>query len=420
MRRQRRPVRDRRADPRSSRCCGTDPRPAPGPWRCRWRPAGGAGRSRRAPAARGCGARLRRSPRRGGRSRGRRRGLRARARRCARRAPAGPWRGSPRSSRPCEGSAHGLHRERALPSGSSLPLLHTGVPRYRERARIGSSTADRHETVTVASRRRRGVSLDSRRLAGAPNPSARRARPRRNSMKRSRIALCLIAATWLAPAVAACRGGEGRRLDPRLSDRQRRRGQPQLDRLGHAQQPDDALGRSVPRQVPERAHPDRRQGLLDCAARADRRHRAGRSDEPRDEADRDRRLREEIRLRADGVQSRGRRPCRLREQGQPARKTHAAPGGRDLLEDAPLRRARGDRGLVADGNRWDVRGTPHQPLRPQFRVGYLRLLQGTRALRRRLPRRREGAAGLRLGGAGRHRRHLRRSATAASATRRRA
>jgi len=103
-------------------------------------------------------------------------------------------------------------------------------------------------------------------------------------MKRSRLVLSLVVAGWLAPYGRRRRGGQGRCRDSRLQDRERRRRQPELDRLGHAQQPDDVVGRVLPRQVPERPHPDRRQGLLDGAAGADRRHRADRSDEPRHEA----------------------------------------------------------------------------------------------------------------------------------------
>ena len=57
-----------------------------------------------------------------------------------------------------------------------------------------------------------------------------------------------------------------------------------------------------------------------------------------DEGRGDRRVREEVRLQADGVRVAVDGLGRLRQQGQPDRAAHAAAGRRDLLEDAQARR----------------------------------------------------------------------------------
>ena len=72
----------------------------------------------------------------------------------------------------------------------------------------------------------------------------------------------------------------------------------------------------------------------------------------------------------------------------------------------------GDLGLTGE---WAEQAD--QPLRPQLGVGHLRLLQGARALQGRLQGHGQGAAGQLGGRAGRRQRQVRRSATAASATR---
>ena len=56
--------------------------------------------------------------------------------------------------------------------------------------------------------------------------------------------------------------------------------------------------------------------------------------------DRDRPVREEVRLQADADPHLVRRARRLREQGQPAREADARAGRRDLLQDAQPRRRR--------------------------------------------------------------------------------
>ena len=92
------------------------------------------------------------------------------------------------------------------------------------------------------------------------------------------------------------------KVDPahrRLPEGERRLGQPQQHRLRHDEQPDDAVGRGVPQDVPEREGPGRGQGLLDRAAGADRRHGAVRADVARDARHRDRPVRAEVRLQAD-------------------------------------------------------------------------------------------------------------------------
>ena len=126
-----------------------------------------------------------------------------------------------------------------------------------------------------------------------------------------------------------------------------------------------------------------------------------------DARDRDRPVREEVRLQADPAPHLVRRPRRLRQQGQPAREADAGPGRR---ASSPRRRKRGgknaatwgDLGLTGD---WASR--PHQPLRPQLGQRHLRLLQGARARQRRLQGHGEGAAGLGVRRAGRDRGPLR-------------
>ena len=159
--------------------------------------------------------------------------------------------------------------------------------------------------------------------------------------------------------------------------------------------------------VSERPHPDRGQGLVDGAAGADPGHLAARADEPHHEGGGDRRLREEVRLQADRGPRRGRRHRRLRQQGQPDQVPDHAADRRHLLEGPRLRR-QGDQRLGRGRRRPAGWGEPaDQPLRPQLRLRHLRLLQGARALQGRLPRHRQGAAGLGLGGPGRHRGQVR-------------
>ena len=92
-----------------------------------------------------------------------------------------------------------------------------------------------------------------------------------------------------------------------------------------------------------------------------------------------------------------------RQQGQSAQAAHPAAGRRDLLEGPRLRRAKeittwGELGLSGC-----MGGEADQPLRPQLGLRHLRLLQGARAVQRRLQGHGQGAAGLGLGGAGRGR-----------------
>ena len=121
-------------------------------------------------------------------------------------------------------------------------------------------------------------------------------------------------------------------------------------------------------------------------------------------AERDRRVREEVRLQADRDQGRRRRAGGLRQQGQPAREAHAAAGRRDLLQD---RASGGGKDITTWGDarprRRRLGGEADQPLRPQLRLRHLRLLQGARALQGRLQGHGQGAAGLGLGRAGRDR-----------------
>ena len=132
---------------------------------------------------------------------------------------------------------------------------------------------------------------------------------------------------------------------------------------------------------------------------------------------RDRPVREEVRLQADRAPHLGRRAGRVREQGQPDQVPDPRPGRRDLLEVAPPRRQGGHHDLGPARPHRRVGQQADQPLRPQLGLRHLRLLQGARAQERRLQGHGEGAAGLRVGGAGRRPSTGSPSATAASATR---
>ena len=83
-----------------------------------------------------------------------------------------------------------------------------------------------------------------------------------------------LAASLSLTAAAASLAVKVDAVAPALQGRERRLGQPQVDRLGHAEQPDDALGRGLQDALPERPDRDRGQGLVDRAAGADRGHRA--------------------------------------------------------------------------------------------------------------------------------------------------
>ena len=132
-------------------------------------------------------------------------------------------------------------------------------------------------------------------------------------------------------------------------------------------------------------------------------------------------VREEVRLQADPDPDVGRRARGLRQQGQPDQVPDARAGRRDLLEE---RAASGGKDDVTTWGQLGLTGDwASKPISLYGRNSasrHLRLLQGARALQRRLQGHREGAAGLgrrwcraspRTGSA---------SATAASATRRRA
>ena len=200
--------------------------------------------------------------------------------------------------------------------------------------------------------------------------------------------------------------GEGRGRHPRLPEGVGRLREPVQHRLRHHEQPHDAVGRGLRQDVPQREDPGRGQGLLDRAARAHRRHRAVRPHVAGDARDRDRPVREEVRVQADAAAHLVRRPRRLREQGQPAREGDPGPDRRRVLQDPPPgRQERGEVGRPRSDRR--LGGPAAQPVRPQLRQRHLRLLQGERPRQRRLQGHGEGAAGLGVGGAGRHRGPLR-------------
>ena len=153
--------------------------------------------------------------------------------------------------------------------------------------------------------------------------------------------------------------------------------------------------------------PGRREGVVDGAGRADRRHLAVRADVAPDARDRDRPVRGEVRLQADRAQDQLRRPRGLREQGQPDREADARAGRGHLLEE-PQARVQGRHQDVGPA-RADRRlgEPPHQPLRPQLGQRHLRVLQGAHPEERRLQEHRQGAARFRVGRPGRDRGPLR-------------
>ena len=122
-----------------------------------------------------------------------------------------------------------------------------------------------------------------------------------------------------ATAVVGAQALEGGPGAAGLPEGERRLGQPQQRRLRHDEQHDDAVGRDVPEDVPERQDPGRGQGL---ARRRPPALIAGTSQfgpmSRADAGDRDRPVRGEVRLQADAAPHVLRRARDLREQGQPA------------------------------------------------------------------------------------------------------
>ena len=138
------------------------------------------------------------------------------------------------------------------------------------------------------------------------------------------------------------------------------------------------------------------------AAGAHRRYRAVRTDVASDARDRNRSVRVEIRLQADGDRHRLRRARDLRQQGQSAREDHHGAGRRCLLQDTAARRQE-HRDVGRPRAHRRLGGAAALALRPQLGVGNLRLLQGAHAEERGLPRSGQGAARLGVRGAGRYR-----------------
>ena len=120
------------------------------------------------------------------------------------------------------------------------------------------------------------------RAMGAGRPATewailRRVTGKGQHMKRINTSVVALAGSgW--PSSSGRPGDQGGRRAGRLSEGQRRLGQPQQHRLRHDEQHDDALGRDVPEVLPERQDPGRGQGIVDGAAGADRRHGAVRPD----------------------------------------------------------------------------------------------------------------------------------------------
>ena len=102
-----------------------------------------------------------------------------------------------------------------------------------------------------------------------------------------------------------------------------------------------------------------------------------------------------------------RRARRLREQGQPDREADAR-AGRGHLQQEPQARLQAEHHDLGPARPDRRLGEPaDQPLRPQLRERHLRVLQGAHAEERRLQGHRQGAAGIRVGRAGRDRGSLR-------------
>ena len=202
--------------------------------------------------------------------------------------------------------------------------------------------------------------------------------------------------------------GPGRPGAPRVPEDVGRLRQHQQRRLRHHEQHDDAVGRGVPQDVPEREGPGGGQGQLHRA-------RPPSSPAPRSSA--------RCRARCAPPRSTSSRPSTATSRRSCAPPTTRSPSTSTRTTrsrsspspqvDAVFSKTR-RRGVQAE--RHDLGPArphrrlgepPDQPLRPQLGLRHLRLLQGARAQQRRLQGQREGAAGLRLGRPGRDRGPLR-------------
>ena len=225
----------------------------------------------------------------------------------------------------------------------------------------------------------------------------------------------------LGPGGGARRGRRrhraGRRRRAGLPADERHLRQPHEHRLGHDEQRDDAVGGGLPRlypnvkmQIEGKGSSTAPPALIDGTAQFGPMSRPMKADE------------------IDEFEKKfGYKPTALPtsidmlavyvHKDNPIEGLTLRPGRRDLLQDPQGRPRQGHPHLGRPGPDRRVGHTPDQPLRAQLRRGHLRLLQGARALQGRLQGRGQGAAGQRVGGAGRRDRPVRASATAASATR---
>ena len=161
-----------------------------------------------------------------------------------------------------------------------------------------------------------------------------------DTMKRALVTAVVVVAARLATTLGVS-APSGRRKSipaiPALSEDQRRLGQSQQHRVGLDEQPDDALGRDVPQVLSERQGAGGRQGLVDGAAGADRRHGAVRPDVAADAVDRDRSVPAELRLQADRDPDQLRRAVGVRPPRQPDQAAVAGAGRGDLRQEPPPR-----------------------------------------------------------------------------------
>ena len=179
-------------------------------------------------------------------------------------------------------------------------------------------------------------------------------------MKRSRIALSLVVAGWLAPQVAAAEAVKVDASIPPYQDRQRRGGQPELDRLRHAQQRDDAVGRDLPAakypnvriQIEGKGSSTAPPALIAGTAQLGPMSREMKPTEIDDFEKKFGYTPTAYKVAVDAL-------AVYVNKDNPLEQAHAAAGGRDLLEDAPLRRdRRRSRPGAQLGLTGHVRGTP--------------------------------------------------------------
>ncbi len=222
-------------------------------------------------------------------------------------------------------------------------------------------------------------------------------------MYRNKLAVQADGRAWPCPWSLVNFALAGVSVDPALPGlRQDHRGrrQHQEHRLRYDEQRDGPVGRGFPLLPPRGQGRGRGQGFFDRSAGPDRRDQQLRPHEPPDEEQGDRRVREAVRLQACPAAHQHRHAGRLRPQGQPDQGPDPAAGRRHLQRDPQGRLHQGHHDLGRPGADRRVERQAHQHVRPQQRLGHLRLLQGPRAVQGRLQERGQGAARQQFRGAG--------------------